>query len=104
MCLGEICEVVGLEEGGKLRVKSVTREQVVSPMAIEGGVEVGDWLVVHSGFALGKLTPEEAREALALRATDPGSLEPTEVPAPAAPAPKTVPEAGTPLTPPEKES
>jgi len=34
-------------------------------------VAPGDWVVVHSGFALARLDPDEADEALTLRATVP---------------------------------
>jgi hydrogenase expression/formation protein HypC len=94
MCLGEICQVVGLEEGGRLRVRGNVREQVVSPMTLDRNANVGDWVVVHSGFALGWLDPEEAREALALRATTPDPWSPAIDSAPAVPAPAHVRGAG----------
>lgn len=87
MCLGEICQVVGLEEGGRLRVRGTLREQVVSPIALSGSVEMGDWVVAHSGFALGRLDPKEAKEALALRATVSAPWAATIDSAPAVPAP-----------------
>jgi len=34
-------------------------------------VTPGDWVVIHSGFALARLTAEEASEATALRTTSP---------------------------------
>lgn len=68
MCLGEICQVIGMEPDGRVRVKGDSREQVVSLMTLETCAEVGDWVVVHSGFALGWLDPSEAADALSLRA------------------------------------
>jgi hydrogenase expression/formation protein HypC len=73
MCMGEICQVIGLESAGKVRVRGEQREQIVSLMTLEQDAQVGDWLVIHSGFALGRLDPEEADEALALRS---GSTRP----------------------------
>ena len=35
-----------------------------SLMLLDGQVEVGDWLIVHAGFALRKLDPTEAQETL----------------------------------------
>lgn len=86
MCLGEICQVVGLEEGGRLRVRGTIREQVVSSLALNGSVDLGDWVVAHSGFALERLDPEEAEAALALRATVP-IFQASIDSAPAVPAP-----------------
>ncbi len=51
----------------------------VSLLALEGPVAVGDWLLVHSGFALERLTDAEARAALALRS---GADDPDHVPNP----------------------
>ncbi|MDT0166439.1 HypC/HybG/HupF family hydrogenase formation chaperone [Actinotalea sp. AC32] len=42
----------------------------VSLLALDGPVAEGDWLLVHAGLALERLTEAEAREALALRAGD----------------------------------
>ncbi len=86
MCLGEICQVVGLEADGRVRVRGEQREQVVSLMTLEKGAEIGDWIVVHSGFALGWLDPDEAAEAVALRSTPTSPPRPPEDSAPAVPA------------------
>ncbi len=94
MCLGEICQVVGHESNNRARVRGEVREQTVSLVTLDRRADVGDWIVVHSGFALGWLDPHEAAEALALRATTPGSWSPTTDSAPAVPAPAHVPGAG----------
>jgi hydrogenase expression/formation protein HypC len=48
---------------------------------------VGDYVVVHVGFALSRLEPEEAAETLALlqELAQAGEYQPTEVLAPPAP-------------------
>jgi hydrogenase expression/formation protein HypC len=43
-------------------------------MTLDGAVVPGDWLLCHSGFALRRLTPQEARDAAALRSSAPTSL------------------------------
>jgi hydrogenase expression/formation protein HypC len=91
MCMGEICQVVGRESGGRVRVRGEHREQVVTLLTLEKSAEVGDWLIVHSGFALGWLDPAEAAEATALRATPPLPPSSPLNPAPAAPAPARTP-------------
>jgi hydrogenase assembly chaperone HypC/HupF len=86
VCLGEVVQVVAMlpdrqvETGGAPGGRS-TR---VSLLALEGPVAVGDWLLVHSGFALERLTDAEARAALTLRAgdADGAPIPPTDDPLP----------------------
>jgi hydrogenase expression/formation protein HypC len=68
MCLGELGEVVRVGADGTVEVTSGGRQASVSLMVLGEPVAVGDWLVVHAGFALERLTPEEAEEAALLRA------------------------------------
>ena len=67
MCLGQLVEVVGPAGAGSARVRAGASEFVVSVLTLDGPVEPGEWLVVHSGFALGRIGAAEARDALALR-------------------------------------
>jgi hydrogenase expression/formation protein HypC len=69
MCLGEICEVTEVRPGGRALVRGDRREQEVLLMTVSGTVAPGDWLVCHSGFALDRISAEEAREARAIRST-----------------------------------
>ncbi len=82
MCLGQICEV--LELGVEPSRAVVSRDgvsQSVSLMAMTEPVSPGDWVVVHSGFALSRLDRDEALAALALRSgTDPDHHHPEELP------------------------
>jgi hydrogenase expression/formation protein HypC len=48
---------------GEVEVNGVKRE--VGLMLIED-IKVGDWVIIHAGFAISKLEKEEARETLAL--------------------------------------
>lgn len=75
MCLGEIGQVVELRAGGRALVRTPQRTVAVSLVTLEDPVSVGDWVVTHSGFALARLGPAEAEEALALRAA-PASPDP----------------------------
>jgi hydrogenase expression/formation protein HypC len=67
MCLGELVEVVrvGADTAEVLREG---RRLTVSLLVLEEPVVAGDWLVVHAGFALERLTPAEAQEAALIRA------------------------------------
>ena len=68
MCLGLVCEVLelGLEPDHAV-VSHDGLSHSVSLMAMTEPVSPGDWVVVHSGFALSRLDRDEALAALALR-------------------------------------
>jgi len=63
--LAEVTAVTGpdtaevrLGDGGVRAVSLLTLEDQVAP---------GDWLVVHAGFALSRISAEQAREAARIR-------------------------------------
>jgi hydrogenase expression/formation protein HypC len=68
MCLGipaQIVEIVDLDDRlAKAEISGVRR--IVSIALLGDEVEVGDWVLVHVGFALSKIDEEEARVTLAL--------------------------------------
>lgn len=70
MCLGELAEVIDVSTLNAL-VSGGGRARTVSLLTLTDPVIPGDWVVIHSGFALARLTAEEAREATALRTTSP---------------------------------
>lgn len=63
MCLGipgEVVEFVDAEQYlAKVDVSGVQRTISVRLLADEG-IEVGDWVLVHVGFAMSKIDPNEA--------------------------------------------
>ena len=65
MCLGIPGEVVALldDDVATVSVSGVERQISVSLLADEG-VSVGDWVLVHVGFALSKIDEEEAEATL----------------------------------------
>ncbi len=67
MCLGEVVQLVEVRPGGQALASAGTRSLLVSLLTMDGPVEAGDWVIVHSGFALERLSSQEAHEALALR-------------------------------------
>lgn len=69
MCLGELAEVLQLTGDSAALVRSEARTVTVSLLTLDDAVAPGDWVVCHSGFALSRLTPVEARDAAAIRAT-----------------------------------
>ena len=66
MCLGELAEVIEVVTDDAV-VTGAGRTRTVSLLTLIEAVTPGDWVVIHSGFALARVTAEEAREATALR-------------------------------------
>lgn len=67
MCLGEVVQLVEIRPGDQALAASGTRTVAVSLLTLDVPVAAGDWVVMHSGFALARLSSSEALEALALR-------------------------------------
>ena len=69
MCLGipgQIVEFVDEANNiAKVDVSSVRRNVNVA-LVRPDGIEIGDWVLIHVGFAMSKIDEEEARETLAL--------------------------------------
>jgi hydrogenase expression/formation protein HypC len=71
MCLGVPGQVVEIQPDpdgmtmGKVRFGGVSREVC---LAYVPEIEIGDWVLVHVGFALNRLDEAEAHETLALLA------------------------------------
>ncbi len=65
MCLAIPAEVVQLDgEMATVRVGDALRK--ASLMLLPEPAQLGDYLIVHAGFALHKVDPDEARESLRL--------------------------------------
>jgi hydrogenase expression/formation protein HypC len=65
MCLAVPMQVVSIDGIDIVaEIDGVRRE--ASLMILDDKVEVGDFVIVHAGFAISKLDEEEARETLAL--------------------------------------
>ena len=65
MCLAIPARVVELQEGGQGIVDLGGVRKEIS-MALVDDVAVGDYVIVHVGYALNKPDPEEAARTLAL--------------------------------------
>jgi len=65
MCLAIPAQVVELREGDSAVVDlSGVRKEI--SLALVDNVAIGDYVIVHVGYALSKLDPEEAAKTLAL--------------------------------------
>lgn len=70
MCLGETCRVIDLLPGDMAETLTSRGEVVISLLALDEPVTVGDWVLVHSGFALAVLSEEDVYEASVIRETE----------------------------------
>jgi hydrogenase expression/formation protein HypC len=70
MCLAIPVRVIELLEGAMAIVDLDGIRKEVS-LALVDGVQVGDYVIVHVGYALARLDPEEAERTLALFAAPP---------------------------------
>lgn len=70
MCLGIPGQIVEIHDAAQLRAKvdveGVRREVSVALIGLDGpdGAQIGDWVLVHVGFAMAKIDEAEARETL----------------------------------------
>lgn len=69
MCLGELAEVTRVTGPARAAVRVGARTVIVSLLTLPDNAPVapGDWLLVHAGFALARLTPHEAADAQEIR-------------------------------------
>ncbi|HSH69533.1 MAG: HypC/HybG/HupF family hydrogenase formation chaperone [Deferrisomatales bacterium] len=65
MCVAVPGEILTLQPDGTAEVDFGGTRRSVS-LALLGDAAVGEFVIVHAGFALHKVDPEEARETLAL--------------------------------------
>ena len=65
MCLAIPVKVVELREGDQAMVDVGGVRKEIS-LALVDGIAVGDYVILHVGFAIQKLDPEEAEKTLAL--------------------------------------
>lgn len=76
MCLAVPARITALLDEGLARAEVGGITKVVN-LCLVDDVKVGDYVIIHVGFALSRLEPEEAAATLALFA-EAGMLEPSE--------------------------
>jgi len=67
MCLAHVGQVAAIGDGETVSVFLGDRMTEACTLTLDEPLHVGDWVTVHSGFALGRLTDEQARAALDVR-------------------------------------
>ena len=68
MCLGDLGQVRSIESDGTLVVDVSGRLHSVAALVLDRPATVGEWVLVHSGFALAVVSPDVAWDALEIRA------------------------------------
>jgi hydrogenase expression/formation protein HypC len=66
MCLGIPSKVVEFDAAAKTGQVDHLGTKVAVNLALLDRVGLGDWVIVHAGFAISQLDENEARETLAL--------------------------------------
>ncbi|WP_295888699.1 HypC/HybG/HupF family hydrogenase formation chaperone [uncultured Thiohalocapsa sp.] len=77
MCLAIPAQILELEEGTDQAVVSLGGVRKPISLALVDDAAVGDYVLVHVGYALNKVSPEEAARTLALIQSA-GELDPAE--------------------------
>lgn len=67
MCLGMVGQILAAGPEGYVEVETGGRIITASLLAMPDAVGPGDWVLMHSGLVLGRLSEEEARDAFAIR-------------------------------------
>jgi hydrogenase expression/formation protein HypC len=67
MCLGLAGQVVGpTDEADLMDVEVAGVVRPINVALLDGHLSAGDWILIHSGFALDRMTAEEAHDAMAV--------------------------------------
>lgn len=73
MCLGTVAKIVEVHGDGRAVVEHESvedagrREEVLLMTVADDDIEPGDWVVIHSGFVLERISAERAEDALEIR-------------------------------------
>jgi len=79
MCLGIPSKIVSID--GDNAIVSVGGTRVEASLQLLTDIQVGDYVLLHTGFAIEKISPEEAEETLKLlqKLGEPeGEIKPSE--------------------------
>ena len=66
MCLGIPSKVIEIDEADRTGRIDYLGTKVKTNFALLDGIKLGDWVIVHAGFAISRLDEEDAQETLDL--------------------------------------
>jgi len=65
MCLGIPAKIVSIDDSKKGKVDYIGTKIKASFILLDD-VKIGDWVIIHAGYAISSLNEEEAQETLEL--------------------------------------
>lgn len=65
MCLGIPTKVIQVDESKQGKV-DYFGTKIKANFALLENIKVGDWVIIHAGFAISRLDEEEAKETLSM--------------------------------------
>ena len=65
MCLSVVARIEELLENGEAIAELGNVRKRINLGLMEGDIIVGDWILVHTGFAIAKINEQKAKEILA---------------------------------------
>jgi len=68
MCLALPAQIVEIDKSGETAVVALSTVRKRISLALVEDIEVGDYVLIHVGYALHKISPEEAARTLDLMA------------------------------------
>jgi len=77
MCLAIPAEVISIDQEQQNAMVSIGGIRKQISLALVDDVQLGDYLLIHVGYALSKISPDEAHKTLQLFA-EAGMLEPPQ--------------------------
>ncbi len=66
MCLALPAEVIAIDEASDMATVALGEVKKAVSLALVEDVSVGDFVLIHVGYALNKVSPEEAEKTLQL--------------------------------------
>jgi hydrogenase expression/formation protein HypC len=66
MCLGIPSKIITIADNARATIDVYGARREISTMLLEDEVKVGDYVLVHAGFAIQKLQEDVAKETLSL--------------------------------------
>ena len=66
MCLAIPSKVIEIKDGSTVIVDTMGSKRLVSTMLLEEPAVIGDYLLIHVGYAMQKIDEKEANESLNL--------------------------------------
>ncbi len=66
MCLALPAQIIRIDSASNMATASVDKIEVEVSLALVDNVKIGDYVLVHVGYALNKIDEEEAIKTLAL--------------------------------------